>query len=57
MINTKKVKLHKKMMEEMYEKHKTAYLFMLGNLISDGVDIETAIHICYNKLIAGGKNG
>jgi len=43
--------------EKLFKKHNTAYLFRLYNHLKKGVDIKTAIWLCYNELECGGTNG
>lgn len=42
---------------KLYKKHGNKYLFYLGGLTMDGMDIRTAIWECYNKFECGGING
>lgn len=44
-------------MKEMAEKCKDEYFNLFGSLILKGYDIQTAIDLCYNKLIKKENNG
>ena len=44
------------MMSIMEQKHGDIYFEMLGNLVANGMDIQTAIYECWNKLEANSTN-
>lgn len=51
-----KVKEMNNAMKEMADKYGYYYFELFGRKILEGMDIETAVWYCYNKL-NGGKNG
>lgn len=57
MINLEKIALHQKMMKEMQQQHGEIYFELFGRIQLEGMDIETAIHYCWNKLMTEIKNG
>lgn len=44
------------MMSIMKENHGDIYFEMLGALVADGMDIQTAIYECWNKLETNSTN-
>lgn len=44
-------------MKIMAKNHGKVYYEMFGTLVYEGMDIKTAIWVCWNKLECGGKNG
>lgn len=43
--------------KKLFKKHFTKYLFMLDSELKNGLDIRTAIWVCYNKLENDVKKG